>query len=133
MVGLIIQGSSIILILLLHKIILHLLKIILLLLKIILLLLKRILLLKRTQLFLILIEIIRKINQLLVDEIEIEENQIYPAADLKKDLGIDSLDFVDLFVIIERNFGVKMKAEEMADIKSLQDFYDYIINRVRSN
>ncbi|MCX6240902.1 MAG: phosphopantetheine-binding protein [Bacteroidetes bacterium] len=78
-------------------------------------------------------EIISKINQLLVDEIEIEEEKINPNADLKKDLEIDSLDFVDLFVIIERNFGVKMKAEEMADIKSLQDFYDYIINRVRSN
>ena len=78
-------------------------------------------------------EIISKINQLLVDEIEIEEEKINPNADLKKDLEIDSLDFVDLFVIIERNFGVKMKAEEMADIKSLQDFYDYIINRVHSN
>ncbi|MCX6285758.1 MAG: acyl carrier protein [Bacteroidetes bacterium] len=78
-------------------------------------------------------EIISKINQLLVDEIEIEEEKISPAADLKKDLEIDSLDFVDLFVIIERNFGVKMKAEEMADIKNLQDFYDYIIKRVHSN
>ena len=78
-------------------------------------------------------DIISKINQLLVDDIEIDEDKIHPAADLKKDLEIDSLDFVDLFVIIERNFGVKMKAEEMADIKSLQDFYDYIIKRVQSN
>jgi acyl carrier protein len=78
-------------------------------------------------------EIIRKINQLLIDEIEIDENQINPAADLKKDLGIDSLDFVDLFVIVENNFGFKMKAEEMADVKSLQDFYSYIITRINPN
>jgi acyl carrier protein len=78
-------------------------------------------------------EIIRKINQLLVDEIEIDETQINPAADLKKDLGIDSLDFVDLFVIIENNFGFKMKAEEMAEVKTLQDFYTYIIHRIHSN
>ncbi|MCX6268089.1 MAG: phosphopantetheine-binding protein [Bacteroidetes bacterium] len=78
-------------------------------------------------------EIIRKINQLLIDEIEIDETQINPAADLKKDLGIDSLDFVDLFVIIENNFGFKMKAEEMADVKSLQDFYSYIIKRINPN
>jgi len=77
-------------------------------------------------------EIINKINQLLVDEIEIDEDRLTPAADLKKDLEIDSLDFVDLFVIVERNFGVRMKAEEMADIKILQDFYDYIIKRVHS-
>jgi acyl carrier protein len=78
-------------------------------------------------------EIIRKINQLLIDEIEIEETQINPAADLKKDLGIDSLDFVDLFVIVENNFGFKMKAEEMADVKSLDDFYSYIIKRINPN
>ena len=78
-------------------------------------------------------EIIKKINQLLVEEIEIDEAQITPAADLKKDLGIDSLDFVDLFVIIENNFGFKMKAEEMSDIKKLDDFYNYVIRRVHSN
>jgi len=78
-------------------------------------------------------EIIKKINKLLIEEIEIEENQISPSADLKKDLGIDSLDFVDLFVIIENNFGFKMKAEEMSDIKKLDDFYAYVIRRVNPN
>jgi len=78
-------------------------------------------------------DIINKINQLLIDEIEIDESQITPAANLKKDLGIDSLDFVDLFVIIENNFGFKMKAEEMADVKTLADFYDYIVKRINPN
>ena len=72
----------------------------------------------------------QKIDQLLIDEIELDKDQMYPEADLKKDLGIDSLDFVDLFVIVENNFGFKMKAEEMSEIKTLQDFYDYIIKRV---
>jgi acyl carrier protein len=78
-------------------------------------------------------EIIKKINQLLIDEIEIEESQITPGANLKNDLGIDSLDFVDLFVLIENNFGFKMKAEEMAEVKTLQNFYQYIIQRVNPN
>ena len=78
-------------------------------------------------------EIIKKINSLLVTEIEIDEEQISPDADLKKDLGIDSLDFVDLFVIIENHFGFKMKAEEMSGVKTLQDFYDYIFIRVNPN
>jgi len=78
-------------------------------------------------------EIIYKINQLLIEEIEIDEDQIRYDADLKKDLGIDSLDFVDLFVIIEKHFGFKMKAEEMSDVKTLQDFYSYINNRVNPN
>lgn len=78
-------------------------------------------------------EIISRINTLLTEEIEIEETQISPDAKLKQDLGIDSLDFVDLFVIIEHNFGFKMKAEEMAGVITLGDFYQYIIKRVNSN
>jgi len=78
-------------------------------------------------------EIIKRNNHLVIDEIEIDEAQISPAADLKKDLGIDSLDFVDLFVIIENNFGFKMKAEEMSEIKKLDDFYNYVIRRVNPN
>ena len=78
-------------------------------------------------------EIIAKINNLLIKEIEIDEEQISPDADLKKDLGIDSLDFVDLFVIVENNFGFKMKAEDMTTVKTLQDFYNYIFLRVNPN
>jgi acyl carrier protein len=78
-------------------------------------------------------EIIKKINQLLIEEIEIEADQLIPEAELKKDLGIDSLDFVDLFVIVEKNFGFKMKAEDMSEVRTLQDFYSYITARVNPN
>jgi acyl carrier protein len=75
-------------------------------------------------------EIIEKIKSFLIEEFEIEESQLLPEADLKQALGIDSLDFVDLIVIIEKNFGFKVKGEEMIDVRTLQDFYDYIIARV---
>ena len=75
-------------------------------------------------------EIIEKINNFLVEEFELEEDQLKPEALLKTDLGIDSLDFVDIIVIIEKNFGFKVKAEEMANVKTLQDFYDYVIANV---
>ena len=61
-----------------------------------------------------------------------EEDQLIPTASLKETLEIDSLDYVDLVVIIERNFGFKVKGEDFATIKSLQDFYDYIINRAQN-
>jgi acyl carrier protein len=78
-------------------------------------------------------EIISKVNDFLIDEFEIEEDQLIPTASLKETLEIDSLDYVDLVVIIERNFGFKVKGEDFATIKTLQDFYDYIISRVNSN
>jgi acyl carrier protein len=75
-------------------------------------------------------EIIEKINNFLVEEFELEADQLLPEAQLKADLGIDSLDFVDIIVIIEKNFGFKVKAEEMANVRTLQDFYDYVIANV---
>ncbi|HAF28797.1 MAG TPA: acyl carrier protein [Bacteroidales bacterium] len=78
-------------------------------------------------------EIINKVNDFLIDEFELEEDQLIPTASLKETLEIDSLDYVDLVVIIERNFGFKVKGEDFATIKSLQDFYDYIISRAKAN
>ena len=78
-------------------------------------------------------EIIKTINAFLIEEFELEENQLVPEAQLKNDLGIDSLDFVDIIVIIERNFGFKVKGEEMINVKTLQDFYDYITEKVNQD
>ncbi|OIP03541.1 MAG: acyl carrier protein [Bacteroidetes bacterium CG2_30_32_10] len=78
-------------------------------------------------------EIISKINNFLIEEFEIEPTQLVPDASLKDTLGIDSLDFVDLIVIIERNFGFKVKGEDFVDVKTLQNFYDYIISKVATD
>ncbi|MCK9303476.1 MAG: phosphopantetheine-binding protein [Bacteroidales bacterium] len=76
-------------------------------------------------------EVIEKVNKFLVDEIEIEESLLKDDARLKEDLGIDSLDFVDIVVIVERNFGFKIKPEEMKDVRTLAQFYDYIETKVK--
>jgi len=71
-------------------------------------------------------EIVEIVNNFLIEEIEIDENKIHDEALLKENLGIDSLDFVDIVVIVERHFGFKIKPEEMTGIKTLSQFYDYI-------
>jgi acyl carrier protein len=75
-------------------------------------------------------EIIEKINSFLVEEFEVDASKITPEALLKETLEMDSLDFVDLVVVIESNFGIKVKGEDFVNIKTFQDFYDFIINRV---
>lgn len=75
-------------------------------------------------------EIVTKVNNFLVEEIEVEADLLKEEALLKDDLGIDSLDFVDIVVIVERNFGFKIKAEEMANVRTLGQFYDYIEKKV---
>lgn len=71
-------------------------------------------------------EIIAKSNEFLVDEFEVDGSKITPQANLRETLELDSLDYIDLVVVIESNFGVKVKAEEFGEIVTFKDFYDYI-------
>ena len=75
-------------------------------------------------------EIEEKVRNFMVDELEIDEEKIKPEAKLKDDLGIDSLDFVDIVVIVEKNFGFKIKPDEMKGVVTLKDFCDYIETKV---
>jgi len=75
-------------------------------------------------------EIEAKVRAFLIDDLEIDEEKIAPEALLKEDLGIDSLDFVDIVVIVNREFGFKMKPDEMGGVKTLSQFCDYIEQRV---
>ena len=75
-------------------------------------------------------EIDEIVKNFLIEDIEVEEEVIKPDALLKDDLGIDSLDFVDIVVIVERNFGFKIKPEEMQGVTTLGQFCDYIESKV---
>lgn len=75
-------------------------------------------------------EIEDKVREFLIEDLEVEEDVIAPEAKLKDDLGIDSLDFVDIVVIVERKFGFKIKPEEMAGVDTLSRFCDYIESKV---
>ena len=75
-------------------------------------------------------EIDEKVRAFLIDDLEIDEEKINDDAKLKEDMGIDSLDFVDIVVIVEKNFGFKIKPEEMAGVTTLRQFCDYIESKV---
>lgn len=75
-------------------------------------------------------EIISTINHFMVDEFEVEPQMISPQANLRETLQLDSLDYIDLVVVIESNFGFKVKAEDFTDIITFQNFYDYVISKV---
>ncbi len=74
-------------------------------------------------------EIIEIVNAFLIDEFEIEEEMLAPDAHLIDDLGIESLDFVDIVVTIEKEFGFKVKREEITEVRTLDDLYGYIEKR----
>lgn len=74
--------------------------------------------------------LIEKIRETLAEEFEIDIELIQPEAPLMKTLELDSLDLVDMVVLVEHNFGFTLKAQDFAGIKTFQDFYDFIESRV---
>lgn len=74
-------------------------------------------------------ELIKTVNDFLIEEFEIEEDLLTPEATWK-DIGIDSLDFVDIVVVVENVFNIKIKGEEMGDVKTLDQFYTFLQNRL---
>jgi acyl carrier protein len=72
--------------------------------------------------------IVKTINNLLVEEFELEESAITPNAHLKDDLGLESLDFVDIAVIVKKEYGITLKGTEVSSIRTMENLYDYIYN-----
>ncbi len=71
-------------------------------------------------------EIEENVKAFMIEDLEIEENLIKDDARLKDDLGIDSLDFVDIVVIVNKKFGFKMAAEDAKGLETFKQFCDYI-------
>ncbi|MBQ5539386.1 MAG: acyl carrier protein [Bacteroidales bacterium] len=71
-------------------------------------------------------EIDETVKKFLVEELEIDADKIKMEAKLKDDMGIDSLDFVDIVVIVDKKFGFKIKPEELSGIITLNDFCSFI-------
>lgn len=75
-------------------------------------------------------EIVEKINHFLVEEFEVAPEKIVAEANLRETLQLDSLDYIDLVVVIESNFGFKVKPEDFISIVTFQNFYDYVASKV---
>lgn len=75
-------------------------------------------------------EVVAKVNEFLIEEFEVEETEISPEANLHETLELDSLDYVDMVVVIESTFGFKLTAEDFKEVTSFDDLYDNIYNKV---
>ena len=74
-------------------------------------------------------EIKEKVENILVEDFEIEQDKLQPEALLKQDVGIDSLHFVDIVVAIEREFGFKPSTQDLKQVKTLGELYTFIQER----
>jgi acyl carrier protein len=75
-------------------------------------------------------EIITRINSFLEDDFEVDADALQPDASLKDTLDLDSLDYIDLVVAIEQHFGFKVKPEDFQSMNTMDDFYNYVGDRL---
>lgn len=75
-------------------------------------------------------EIIEKIKAVLAEEFEVDSNIITPDAPLMETLELDSLDLVDVVVLIEQNFGLTLVGPDFVGISTFQDFYNLITTKL---
>ena len=77
-------------------------------------------------------EIKAKIKEVLAEEFEIDPSAITPEGDLKEVLGLDSLDLVDVVVLVEQNFGVTLKGPDFVGVRTFEDFDNLIISKLNA-
>ena len=74
-------------------------------------------------------DIFQRIKSIFIEEFELEPELLLPEATLFDDLGLDSLDAVDMVVALEKEFGVKMKDEEsIRSVKTLDDLHRLLLS-----
>ena len=76
-------------------------------------------------------KIVTIVNDFLVNEFEVDRDDIQNDAPLKETLGLDSLDYIDMVVVIESNFGVKLGEEDFKKMKTFDDFYNTIETKIK--
>jgi acyl carrier protein len=74
-------------------------------------------------------EIINITNKVFEESFEIEREKLRPEAHIFTDLGLDSLDIVDLVAGLQKSFGVNIRnEEEIRNVRTLQDVYQFIFS-----
>ncbi len=73
-------------------------------------------------------EVIDITNKVFEESFEIDKEKLHPEAHIFNDLGLDSLDIVDLVAALQKSFGVNIRNEEkVRNIRTLQDVYEFIL------
>ncbi len=79
-------------------------------------------------------EIIELIDSSLAEEFELDREDMVPSANLYTDLELDSLDTVDMVIVLEGAFEFKIREEEaVRAIRTLEDIHRFVITKIEQN
>lgn len=75
-------------------------------------------------------QIISQTNAFLIRTLDFDPSQIIPEAELRRDLGITSVDAVAIASFVQKTFGCPIIMHEVKALVTLQDLYDYIARNI---
>jgi acyl carrier protein len=77
-------------------------------------------------------EIIELIDSSIANEFELDRSAMKPESTLFDELGLDSLDVVDMVIVLESAFKFKIREEEaIRSIRTLGDIHAFVIGKKR--
>jgi acyl carrier protein len=76
-------------------------------------------------------EVFEQLKDVLVAEFGLRDDQLQPTAHLVDDLDLDSIDWIDMAVALEARTGRKLKEQDLAAIRTLQDVVDLVHRKLQ--
>ncbi|MGI6359494.1 MAG: acyl carrier protein [Acholeplasmatales bacterium] len=75
--------------------------------------------------------VFKKIQSIIVEELNLDKEKVTRESRLQEDLGADSLDAVELIMNIEDEFGIQITDEEASDIKTVGELVDFVTKKIK--
>ena len=72
--------------------------------------------------------VFEKLKSIAVNRIGIDADLVKPESDIIKDLGLDSLDIVDMLMYVDEEFGLTIDDSDVAEMKTVADVVRFIEN-----
>ncbi|OGP65803.1 MAG: acyl carrier protein [Deltaproteobacteria bacterium RBG_13_53_10] len=72
----------------------------------------------------------KRVKEIIVEQLGVNENEVAPEAKFVDDLGADSLDLVELVMALEEEYNMEISDEDAEKILSVGDAIEYIQSHV---
>jgi len=72
----------------------------------------------------------QKVKEIIVEQLSVGEEEVVPEASFVDDLGADSLDLVELIMVMEEKFEQEIPDEDAEKLQTVQDAINYIKERL---
>jgi acyl carrier protein len=72
-----------------------------------------------------------RVKHLIIEKLDVQASEITYEASFIKDLGVDSLDLVELLMTVEEEFGIDIPDEEIERITTVGSLIEYVTKQKR--